>query len=34
MRKFLLSLAFAATAPALALASEDHTGHDLSLIHI
>lgn len=30
MRKFLLSLAFAATAPALALASEDHTGHDMS----
>ena len=31
MRKFLLSLALAATAPALALASdESHSGHDMS----
>lgn len=31
MRTFLLSLAFAATAPALALASDDsHSGHDMS----
>ena len=30
MRKFLLSLVFAATAPALALASEEYTGHDMS----
>lgn len=30
MRKSLLSFAFAATAPALALASDDHSGHDMS----
>ncbi|MCZ0812507.1 MAG: copper-binding protein [Pseudomonadota bacterium] len=30
MRNFLLSLAFAATAPALALASDGHSGHDMS----
>ncbi|MDD9724540.1 copper-binding protein [Roseovarius sp. SK2] len=31
MRQFLLSLAFAAAAPALALASDDsHSGHDIS----
>ncbi|QFT92536.1 periplasmic copper-binding protein [Roseovarius sp. THAF9] len=31
MRQFLLSLAFAAAAPALALASDDsHSGHDMS----
>jgi len=30
MRKFLLSLAFATTAPALALASDEQSGHDMS----
>lgn len=30
MRKFLISLAVVAASPALALASEDDTGHDMS----
>jgi Cu(I)/Ag(I) efflux system protein CusF len=30
MRKFLLSLTFAATTPALAMASDTHSGHDMS----
>lgn len=30
MRNFLISLGFALSAPALALAGDDHSGHDMS----